>query len=69
MKILLMVIIKMEIVMGLVTRVMEIFVFEVFGTTPEGNNADDNAHNEDRVEYDDDNDLCFGGLWNYSWRI
>ena len=58
MKILLMVIIKMEIDMGLVTRVMEIFVFEVCGTTPGGDNADDNAHNEDGVEYDDDNDLC-----------
>ena len=33
-----------------------IFVFEVFGTTPGGDNADDNAHNEDGVEYDDD--LC-----------
>ena len=54
-----MMIIKMEIFMGLITRAMVTFVFEVFGTTPGGDNADDNAHNEDGVEYDDDNDLCF----------
>ena len=44
--------------MGLITRAMVTFVFEVFGTTPGGDNADDNAHNEDGVEYDDDDDLC-----------
>ena len=44
--------------MDLNRMMIMIFAFEVFGTTLEGYNADDNAHNEDGVEYDDDNDLC-----------
>ena len=46
------IIIIMEMVKMLITRKIEIFVF----CLPGGDSADDNAHNEDGVEYDDD--LC-----------